>query len=45
MRRVWKILRVVLIVLLIVILITPLAGWLWLRRSLPQVNGRSPWPG
>ena len=40
MRRVWKILRVVLIVLLIVILITPLAGWLWLRRSLPQVNGK-----
>ena len=40
MRRVWKILRVVLIVLLIVILVTPLAGWLWLRRSLPQVNGK-----
>ena len=40
MHRVWKILRVVLIVLLIVILVTPLAGWLWLRRSLPQVNGK-----
>jgi penicillin G amidase len=40
MRRVWKILRVVLIALLVIILVTPLVGWLWLRRSLPQVNGK-----
>ena len=40
MRRVWKILSVVLVVVLIVILITPLAGWLCLRRSLPQVGGK-----
>lgn len=39
MRRVWKTLRLILVALLVLILVAPLAGWLVLRRSLPQVNG------
>jgi len=39
MRRVWKVLRVVLIVLLVIIIVAPLGGWLFLRRSLPRVDG------
>lgn len=39
MRRIGKILSIVLVVLLVIILITPLAGWLYLRRSLPQTSG------
>jgi penicillin amidase len=41
MRRIWKILSLVTVVVLVLILLTPVAGWLWLRRSLPQVNGKT----
>jgi penicillin amidase len=39
MRRIGRIFSIVLVVLLVLILITPLAGWLYLRRSLPQTSG------
>ncbi|MGQ9840610.1 MAG: penicillin acylase family protein [Anaerolineae bacterium] len=39
MRRIWKALRVMLVVLLVLVLLTPAAGWLFLRRSLPQTTG------
>lgn len=39
MRRVWKALGIALIVVLVIALVTPLAGWLFLRRSLPQTRG------
>src|SRR5512136_2398913 len=39
MRRVRKVLGIALIVVLVVAIVTPLAGWLFLRRSLPQTRG------
>lgn len=39
MRRPWKILTIVIVAVLALVLLLPLAGWLYLRRSLPQVDG------
>lgn len=39
MRRAWKVLRVILIISLVLILCAPVGGWLFLRRSLPQISG------
>jgi penicillin amidase len=38
-RRPWKILTIVIVAVLALVLLSPLAGWLYLRRSLPQVEG------
>lgn len=39
MRRIWKVLRIVLVVLSVLVLLIPVGGWLFLRRSLPQTTG------
>jgi len=39
MRRVRKTLRIILLALLILVLLAPIGGWLFLRRSLPQTAG------
>jgi penicillin amidase len=38
-RKPWKVVTIVIIAVLALILLVPLAGWLFLRRSLPQVDG------
>jgi penicillin amidase len=38
-RKPWKILTIVIVAVLALLLLVPLAGWLYLRRSLPQIDG------
>jgi penicillin G amidase len=39
MRKAWKIVSIALVAILVLVILVPAAGWLYLRRSLPQVDG------
>ena len=39
MRKPWKIVSITLITITVLILLAPVAGWLYLRRSLPETDG------
>jgi penicillin amidase len=38
-RRPWKVVTIIIVAVLALTLLVPLAGWLFLRRSLPQMDG------